>query len=165
MEIMCFPKKFGGMGFRRINEFNIALLEKQIWRVLIVPQFFVARFLKAIYFPQSSILNAGVGNNPSYVWRCILAAKNLIETGSIKKVGNVSSINIWDYPWILDLGSTKVSTTMLPSLEGAKVNNLFQINLKEWDCDLVRDAFNQNDEMRILKIFFLFQTRMTSGCG
>lgn len=130
-ERMCFPKKIGGMGIRRISEFNIALLGKQIWRVLTVPQSFVARLLKARYFPQTSILNAGVGNNPSYVWRSILAAKKLIETGSIMKVGNGSSISIWDDPWIPELGSTKVSTTMLPGLESAKVNSLFQINSKE----------------------------------
>lgn len=70
---MC---QFGGMGFKRIKEFNIALLGKQIWRLLTVPDSFVARLLKARYFRSGSILNASLGNNPSYVWRSILAAKD-----------------------------------------------------------------------------------------
>lgn len=128
---MCFPKKLGGMGFRRISEFNIALQGKQIWRILTTPQSFVARLLKARYFPQSSILNADVGNNPTYVWRSILAAKNLIVTGCILKVGSGSSINIWGDPWIPEFGSTKVSTTTVQGLEGAKVDSLLRMNSKE----------------------------------
>lgn len=149
---MCFPKKLGGMGFRRISEFNIALLGKQIWRILTTPRSFIARLLKARYFPQSSILNAGVGNNPTYVWRSILAAKNLIVTGSILKVGSGRSINIWGDPWIPEFGSTKVSTATVQGLEGAKVDSLLRMNSKEWDFDLVRDIFNENDARRILKI-------------
>lgn len=92
---MCSPKKFGGMGFKQIKEFNIALLGKQIWRLLTVPHSFVARMLKARYFPACSVLNAGLGNNPSYVWRSVLAARDPIISGSIIKVGDGTSINIW----------------------------------------------------------------------
>lgn len=117
---MCFPKKFGGMGFKRIREFNIALLGKQIWRILTVPQSFVARLLKARYFPSCSILNAGLGRNPSFVWRSILASKNLIGMGSVLKVGNGETINIWDDPWIPETGSTIVFTPIMQGLEGEK---------------------------------------------
>lgn len=81
-----------------------------------------------------------------------MAAKNLIETGSIMKVGNGSSINIWGDPWIPEFGSTKVSTTTMQGLEGAKVNSLLRMNSKEWDFNMVRDIFNQDDARKILKI-------------
>ncbi|WOH14698.1 hypothetical protein DCAR_0934220 [Daucus carota subsp. sativus] len=71
---MCHPKKYGGMGFKRIREFNLAMLCKQAWRILTDPNSFIAGFLKARYFPNSNFEEVGLGNNPSYVWRSILAS-------------------------------------------------------------------------------------------
>ncbi|KAK1376038.1 hypothetical protein POM88_032231 [Heracleum sosnowskyi] len=108
--------------------------------------------MKARYFPSSSILNAGLGNNPSYVWRSILAAKDLICSGSVLKVGNGEDISIWNDPWIPVYGSTRVQTSVVQGLEDAKVSNLFKTGLNEWDYDLLRDIFNQEDVERIVKI-------------
>ena len=69
---MCHPKKYGGMGFKRIREFNLAMLCKQAWRILTDPNSFIAGFLKARYFPNCKFEEAGLRNNPSYVWRSIL---------------------------------------------------------------------------------------------
>ncbi|XP_019156834.1 PREDICTED: uncharacterized protein LOC109153396 [Ipomoea nil] len=44
---MCRPKKFGGLGFKRLHEFNLALLAKQSWRLLTKPETLMARVLKA----------------------------------------------------------------------------------------------------------------------
>ncbi|XP_019177733.1 PREDICTED: uncharacterized protein LOC109172938 [Ipomoea nil] len=44
---MCVPKKHGGMGFKRLHEFNLALLGKQGWRMLTCPESLVARIFKA----------------------------------------------------------------------------------------------------------------------
>ena len=37
---LCAPKAFGGMGFRKLHEFNVALLCKQGWKLLDKFQFF-----------------------------------------------------------------------------------------------------------------------------
>jgi len=53
---MCAPKKFGGLGFKDLKAFNLAMLGKQAWPFLISPHSLVARIYKARYFPKSSFI-------------------------------------------------------------------------------------------------------------
>lgn len=55
------PKKYGGMGFKRFREFNLAFLAKQGWRLLIKPDSLVCKLLKAKYFPRCGFLEAQLG--------------------------------------------------------------------------------------------------------
>lgn len=64
---MDVSKCSGGLGFKRLREFNIALLAKQGWRLLVNPQSFVTRLLKAKYYLSGSFLEASLRNNPSYI--------------------------------------------------------------------------------------------------
>ena len=68
---LCVPKAFGGMGFQRLHEFNLALLCKQGWKLMLEPISFLTQMLKARYFHHSTFLQALLGNNPSYTWHGI----------------------------------------------------------------------------------------------
>lgn len=58
-----------GMGFRDLARFNIVLLAKQWWRLLVHPTSIMARLIRANYFPNSRFLDASLRSNPSLVWR------------------------------------------------------------------------------------------------
>ncbi|KAA3465419.1 reverse transcriptase [Gossypium australe] len=66
---ICLSKDEGGMGFRNMAKFNVALLAKQGWGILNNPDSLVARVLKAKYFPNENFLNSCLGNNCSYTWK------------------------------------------------------------------------------------------------
>lgn len=71
---MCAPKEKGGLGFRDLKAFNLALLAKQGWRLQNNPHSLVYRVLKARYFPNIDFLHVELGTKPSYAWRSILPA-------------------------------------------------------------------------------------------
>ncbi|KAL8126011.1 hypothetical protein AgCh_013344 [Apium graveolens] len=96
-ERMCTAKEGGGLGFKELNKFNIAMLAKQGWRLLNNQNPLVTSIMKAKYFPNCDFLQAKLGVNPSYMWRsdndgCLtsempqelehIRVVNLMETGS-----------------------------------------------------------------------------------
>lgn len=54
-------KSKGGMGFRKLRDFNLALLGKQAWHLLNNDDSLVTKVFKAWYFPRSSVLDAKLG--------------------------------------------------------------------------------------------------------
>jgi hypothetical protein len=63
---MIHPKSQGGMGFRDLHAFNLAMIAKQGWNLLSKPHSLVAKIYKARYFPNSSLFDSKIGHNPSY---------------------------------------------------------------------------------------------------
>jgi hypothetical protein len=67
-------KEKGGLGFRDIELFNLALLAKQGWRPLQQPDSLVAQIFKEKYYPNCSFLESNLGRQPSYAWHGIAFA-------------------------------------------------------------------------------------------
>jgi hypothetical protein len=71
-ERLAMHKTHGGMGFKDLTAFNLAMLGKQGWKFQTDTNSLVARIFKARYFPNGTYLTASLGHNPSYVWHSIL---------------------------------------------------------------------------------------------
>lgn len=94
------PKKAGGMGFREIHLFNLAMLGKQGWRLLTNPSSLCARVLAGKYFHNMEFMNAKKKKNSSHVWQAILKGRAALHLGLIKRIRDGMSTNIWEDKWI-----------------------------------------------------------------
>ena len=90
---MC-EEGWGGLGFQKVHQFNVALLAKQDWRLITCLDSLLSRVYKARYLPTSSFLEASTGNNPSYAWRSVLASQELLRKGARIRIENGSSTKI-----------------------------------------------------------------------
>ncbi|XP_050241151.1 uncharacterized protein LOC126690058 [Quercus robur] len=85
---LCKPKVDGGMGFKQLKPFNLALLAKQGWRLQMGQNSLVYHVFKAKYFPTCDFVDASLGNNPSYVWHSIMASQKIVQHGLRWQIGN-----------------------------------------------------------------------------
>lgn len=150
-ERMGLRKSEGGMGFRSVRDFNIALLGKQAWRLLVHPNNLVSRIFKARYYPSGSFLTAQIGSNPSYIWRSVFVAQNLIKQGISCRVGDGQSLFIKDVPWLPDVADPFVQSNSEAFLN-QKVFSLMITGERQWDIELINDMFNERDANLILSI-------------
>ena len=72
-------KANGGMGFRNLHCFNIAMLGKIDWKLCFASDTLVYMIFKAKYFPRGDFLKATLGSNPSFTWRSIFQSLPLLK--------------------------------------------------------------------------------------
>uniref|UniRef100_A0A803NUS5 Reverse transcriptase domain-containing protein n=1 Tax=Cannabis sativa TaxID=3483 RepID=A0A803NUS5_CANSA len=144
-------KVHGGMGFRDFRDFNLSLLAKQGWRLLSCEDTLATKVFKARYFASGNFLNATLGSNPSYVWRSILEAQDLVRAGARRLVGDGSRISILHEPWLLDVVNPYIETSSR-SLQGQMVQALMQVDKLEWDNEVISDVLNDRDRELVWRI-------------
>lgn len=111
-------KNHGGLNFRNLEAFNLAMIGKQGWKLLSDPNSLLSRVLKARYFPRKGFLEVGLGHNPSFTWRSFWSSKPLIKLGYHWKIGNGRNINVWKDSWIRSTGEFKNSCVWNHSSNG-----------------------------------------------
>ncbi|XP_019181672.1 PREDICTED: uncharacterized protein LOC109176732 [Ipomoea nil] len=146
---LCEAKSRGGLGFKRLHEFNMALLAKQGWRILTNPESLVSRLLKEKYFPRGGFMEANLGGNPSYIWRSILSGQKVLKLGIARRIGDGLDTRIWDWPWLLDGTKPTLYTPCIDELKDATVSGLLTTH-GTWDTAILHDIFQEEDVHRIL---------------
>ncbi|KAL8133670.1 hypothetical protein AgCh_008927 [Apium graveolens] len=148
---MCMKKSEGGLGFRKLHDFNLALLGKQGWRLITNQESMVSKIYKARYYPNGSFLTAKLGSNPSYVWRSVLESQEMLKAGVARRVGNGTTVDIEHDPW-LPCEMDPYIHTHHQTLQGNKVVSLLAMDQNTWDVDLINDLFIERDANLILSI-------------
>ena len=148
---LAAPKVKGGIGFRDFELFNLALLGKHGWRFLTHPDSLCARVLKGKYFHSTDFLHASVPRRASATWRAIMAGREALVLGLIKRVGDGTSISTWEDRWIPGTYTLKPMGRQ-GTLPLENVSDLIDQESRTWRIDVVRDNFLAPDADAILNI-------------
>jgi hypothetical protein len=90
-------KDIGGLGYRDLECFNMAMLAKQCLRLLKWPDSLAACVMCEKYYPGVNILDSNLGKRHSFAWKSIWQAKPFLQEGLMWRVGNGSKIKLWNY--------------------------------------------------------------------
>lgn len=149
---MCDAKEGGGLGFKKLRNFNVAMLAKQGWRLINNNNPLVTQQMKARYFPNKDFLNADLGPNPSYVWRSILEAQESVSHGCQRKIRDGKSTLVWQVPWLPCPENGYITTPIPEQLKDIQVCGLLNETQTDWDMEIVQDICNERDSKLIRKI-------------
>ena len=144
-------KAQGGLGFRDMHSFNLAMLSRQIWRLIQNPESLCAQILKARYFPHTHVLEAVPKDGISYSWRSLLHGLQLFKEGYLWRIGDGTQVRIWSDLWLPRPWSRKIVTPRGTCLLET-VSDLVSPITSLWDEQLVRDTFWPVDAATILQI-------------
>jgi hypothetical protein len=148
-ERLIDPKALGGMGFRDMRNFNLAMLGKQGWRLITKPESLCARVLKGRYYHDGDFLTSTRKRHASHTWRAILAGREVLRHGLIKRVGDGALTNIWQDRWLPNHFGGRPLTP-----EGGQTAEWVAELLSEngqWNEDFIRQCFILVDVAAILR--------------
>ncbi|CAL1396794.1 unnamed protein product [Linum trigynum] len=150
-EMVC-SKMEGGMGFRDLKGFNMALLAKQLWNLYQRPNSLIATILRAKYHKHVSILDARAGYNPSYMWRSLMSALDFLNSGLRWRIGNGDSVCIWGDKWVPSSPELFVPSAPRGLPVDSRVSALIDPITEQWDLSLLENCFPNELVRNILKI-------------
>lgn len=79
--------------------------------------------MKAKYYPDTNFLNAEMGNSSSYVWTRIMAAMEVVKTGTRRKIGNELDTKAWTDPWLPNVENDFLTRIMPEQFGDIMVND------------------------------------------
>ncbi|XP_010463143.1 PREDICTED: uncharacterized protein LOC104743796 [Camelina sativa] len=146
-------KQYGGLGFKDLHQFNVALLAKQAWRMLKEPQSLLSRVLQAKYFSKSKLMEANLGHRPSHAWRSIHQGIQLIKKGLKWRIGDGNTVRIWSDQWIDNPPRpARRSHQHHQNLNSLKVVDLMKPNTSQWSSERLHELIHPEDIKYIQRI-------------
>ena len=142
-------KQAGGLGFKDLQSFNKALLGKQIWRLLTCPNLLLSKVLKARYYPKTTLFNCEIKGNASWIWKSLMSAREVVQCGARKQIGNGNNTRIWEDAWLLEGKGGKIESTKPPGCNITTVSELIA-NFR-WKSTLIFRLFSSHEAAHILK--------------
>ncbi|CAJ2651349.1 unnamed protein product [Trifolium pratense] len=159
---ICLRKEYGGLGVRQLKEFNLALLGKWCWRMLVDREGLWFRVLAGRYGVERGRLCVG-GSRGSTWWRELASLRDgggALDGGWFgghisRKVGDGSDTFFWTDPWVdgttlrerfgrlFDLAENKSASVAEMFMRGWGIGGeawVWRRQLRAWEEELVGEC-------------------------
>ena len=144
-EKLTLSKKVGGMGFRDLRAFNLAMIAKQGWRLFHDNNSLIYQCLKARYFPRTHLFDAKESPNCSFVWKSIMVAFPILKYGCYWRVGNGHSVRILRDKWIPNYPTNAPLHLVKDQVREVTVAELINQDFNAWRSEFIMDMFEKKD--------------------
>ena len=114
----------------------------------------MSRILRVKYYAHDTILEAKLGANPSYAWRSILGACDILKEGLFCRIGNGENTKILGDKWVPIPTTYAIQSTPREIDSEAKVVELIDRDRLGWDREKLDRLFRPEEVQAILKIPF-----------
>uniref|UniRef100_A0A803PB82 Reverse transcriptase domain-containing protein n=1 Tax=Cannabis sativa TaxID=3483 RepID=A0A803PB82_CANSA len=150
---LCQPKNCGGLGFRRFQDMNIALLSKLCWMVLQQKEKLWVNVLLGKYCSSVNAWVVEKKDQDSMIWKSIIQTRDVCLKGAGVVIAN-GDTDLWTTPWVPWKSIQEIKDSFSYNRIHAfnKVSNLFVDGTRQWNEGLIRSCFEDNVAKAILNI-------------
>ncbi|KAL7166771.1 hypothetical protein ACSBR2_037449 [Camellia fascicularis] len=141
---VCFPREWGGLGFRDLRCFNQALSAKQAWRIMSNPELLLSKVLIGKYCQVRPFLQVPEVKNITWGWRSILWGRDLLNTRVQWAVGNGKNTSPFEDQWIPMMTNPMRGSAMSRMLPLMRVEHFIDYEQRRWRTNLVRPTFQES---------------------
>ncbi|KAA3469415.1 reverse transcriptase [Gossypium australe] len=143
---------YGGLGFRDLRLFNVALLGRQVWRLLTYKDTLCYKVLSSKYFPNGDVFHPIKVNRPSFTWQSISKAASTLYEGFGWCVGNGRNIDLWKDHWGFEGLSGSAIRLDRNMVHEKRVSDLLNANQDDWKEHRILELFGDSLKDQICKI-------------
>ncbi|XP_058760434.1 uncharacterized protein LOC131633762 [Vicia villosa] len=112
------------------------------WQLLTKPHTLVSIIFKVRYFPKSSFLEVNLGNNPSYAWRSLWKARDVLRVDRRWSIGDGSNIKVMHEMWLRGIKEVCLGRPQMQGVYDLYVQNLMLPNTKQWNVNVITSVFD-----------------------
>ncbi|GJU18554.1 hypothetical protein Tco_1146520 [Tanacetum coccineum] len=96
---VCMPKHEGGLGIRRIDDFNVALMATYIWSILTHKESLWVKWVHTYKLKDRSFWDVPCRGDVSWEWHKLLQIRPIIRPFIWHKINNGKSTSAWFDRW------------------------------------------------------------------
>ncbi|GJZ49974.1 putative reverse transcriptase domain, reverse transcriptase zinc-binding domain protein [Tanacetum coccineum] len=98
-EIVCLPMDEGGLGVRRLDTFNKALMVSYVWKLISLKESLWVKWIHAYKLKGRSFWDYPLRGNMSWGWRKVLQLRPLIRDFIRFSIGDGATASVWLDRW------------------------------------------------------------------